>query len=176
MKPTQQPKETANGDVFDVQKVRRFAQIMKDYDLHELELQDGEIHIRLSRGGAPVYVPGMAAGAQASALTAVPAAASAPAAAPAQAPAEEKPAEDKNIQLITSPIVGTYYSKPNPTSPSFVNVGDVISEGKTVCIIEAMKVMNQLPAEISGKIVAILVKDGDSVEYGQPLFKVDVRG
>lgn len=167
MKPTQQSKEVPAGDVFEVQKVRRFAQIMKDYGLTELELQDGEVHIRLSRGGAPVCaaVPEYSMPAPA---------VSAPAAAPV--PESVAPAEDPNLKTINSPIVGTFYSKPNPNTPSFVNVGDVVSEGKTVCIIEAMKVMNQLPSDISGKIVAVLVKDGDAVEFGQPLFKVDVRG
>ncbi len=167
MKPTQQPKETANGDVFDVQKVRRFAQIMKDFELHELELQDGEMHIRLTRGGKTVCVSQNA--------EVLPAAAPVVSAPAAPAPVA-KPVENENIKIIKSPIVGTYYSKPNPTSAAFVNVGDVISEGKTICIIEAMKVMNQLPAEIAGKVVAILAKDGDSVEFGQPLFKIDVRG
>ncbi len=173
MKSNQTTKETPAGDVFDVQKVRRIAQIMKEYALSELELQDGEVHIRLSRASETVGAP----------LTTVatPAVVSAPVAvvptAPVATPAVEvAPTEDANIKTIDSPIVGTFYSKPNPNSAPFVNVGDMIAEGKTVCIIEAMKVMNQLPSEVSGKIVAILVKDGDAVEYGQPLFKVDIRG
>lgn len=172
MKSTQQTKEIPAGDVFEVQKVRRFAQIMKDYGLAELEIQDGEVHIRMSRGGTAVCVSAQ----EIAAVSAIPAAAAVPAAAsaaPVSAPAAE---DDANIQVIKSPIVGTFYSKPNPNSKPFVNVGDVIAEGKTVCIIEAMKVMNQLPADVSGKIVAILAKDGDPVEFGQPLFKVDIRG
>ncbi|MBE6424679.1 MAG: acetyl-CoA carboxylase biotin carboxyl carrier protein [Thermoguttaceae bacterium] len=171
MKSTQQTKEIPAGDVFEVQKVRRFAQIMKDYGLAELEIQDGEVHIRMSRGGAAVCVPAQEIAAVSSIPAAVPAAPAPAVSAPA--PAAE---EDANIQVIKSPIVGTFYSKPNPNSKPFVNVGDVIAEGKTVCIIEAMKVMNQLPADVSGKIVAILAKDGAPVEFGQPLFKVDVRG
>lgn len=173
MKSNQQAKEVPTGDVFEVQKVRRFAQIMKEYGLSDLELQDGEVHIRLSRGGAQV-------------CASVPEIASIPAVAlPAQTPAPAQvapasvnaPAEDnENIALIASPIVGTFYSKPNPNASPFVNVGDVVTEGKTVCIIEAMKVMNQLPADVSGKIIAVLVKDGEAVEFGQPLFKVDIRG
>ncbi|MDO4630256.1 MAG: acetyl-CoA carboxylase biotin carboxyl carrier protein [Planctomycetia bacterium] len=173
MKPNQTTKETPSGDVFDVQKVRRIAQIMKEYGLSDLELKDGDIHIRLARTSETVGVPVT--------TVAAPAVVSAPVAVAPTAPAvatapEVTPAEDANIKTIDSPIVGTFYSKPNPNSAPFVNVGDMIAEGKTVCIIEAMKVMNQLPAEISGKIVAVLVKDGDAVEYGQPLFKVDIRG
>ncbi|MBQ2820207.1 MAG: acetyl-CoA carboxylase biotin carboxyl carrier protein [Thermoguttaceae bacterium] len=171
MKSNQQAKEITAGDVFEVQKVRRFAQIMKEYGLSDLELKDGEVHIRMSRGGAQVCV----APTEFAALP-VPAAPVAPVVQNAPAPAETVSKDDENVTLIKSPIVGTFYSKPNPNSAPFVNVGDVITEGKTVCIIEAMKVMNQLPADVSGKIVAVLVKDGDAVEFGQPLFKVDVRG
>ncbi len=168
MKPVQQTKEVPSGDVFDTQKVRRYAQIMKEFGLCELNLQDGETHISLK-----------------SAVACAPAVAVAPVPAPVPlapapilaAPAVNPPAaENENVKTIDSPIVGTFYSKPNPSSAAFVNVGDTIQEGKTtVCIIEAMKVMNQLPAPFSGKILDVLVKDGDAVEYGQPLFKVEVR-
>lgn len=161
------PNETTSmgGDVFDVPKVRRLVQLMKDFDLSEMELKQGEMHISLKRGSmAPVVLaaPEMVA----------PAVTTAPVTAAETAPA----VDESHIQKITSPIVGTFYSKPNPTAKQFVNIGDVVDAEKTVCIIEAMKVMNQLPAGISGKIVAVLVKDGDAVEYGQPLFKVDTRG
>ncbi|MDO4585540.1 MAG: acetyl-CoA carboxylase biotin carboxyl carrier protein [Planctomycetia bacterium] len=160
------PNETTSvgGDVFDVPKVRRLVQLMKDFDLSEMELKQGEMYISLKRGSmAPVCVaaPEMTV----------------PAAVAPTAVVETAPAVDEShLQNITSPIVGTFYSKPNPTAKPFVNVGDMVNAEKTVCIIEAMKVMNQLPAGISGKIVAVLVKDGDAVEYGQPLFKVDTRG
>ncbi len=173
MKSNQQAKEVPTGDVFEVQKVRRFAQIMKEYGLSDLELQDGEVHIRLSRGNSPVCST-----ASAVAVPAVSAPVQTPEPSSQAAPSSTNAVaeENENIGLITSPIVGTFYSKPNPNASPFVNVGDVVTEGKTVCIIEAMKVMNQLPADISGKIIAVLVKDGEAVEFGQPLFKVDVRG
>ncbi|MDO4575568.1 MAG: acetyl-CoA carboxylase biotin carboxyl carrier protein [Planctomycetia bacterium] len=155
-----------SGDVFDVSKVRRFVQLMKDFDLSEMNLQQGDMHLALKRGTTTVQVPVAPAAAPAPA---------APVAAP-QAAVEEKPAEDPNLQNITSPIVGTFYSKANPNAKPFVSVGDMVSPEKTVCILEAMKVMNQVPAGIAGKIVAVLVADGDAVEYGQPLFKVDTRG
>ncbi len=78
--------------------------------------------------------------------------------------------------MIKSPIVGTFYAAPNPESPPFVKVGDHVGPETTVCIVEAMKVFNQIPAEVSGKIQAVLVENGQPVEFGQPLFKVDTRG
>ena len=169
MKPVQQTKEVPSGDVFDTQKVRRYAQIMKEFGLCELNLQDGETHISLKSAlacaPAVVAVPAQAA---------VPAAA-VPAPAPAAPAANPPAAENENVKTIDSPIVGTFYSKPNPSSHSFVKVGDTVQEGKTVCIIEAMKVMNQLPSPISGKILEVLVKDGDAVDVGKPLFKVEVK-
>ena len=80
--------------------------------------------------------------------------------------------EDKNISIITSPMVGTFYSSASPESPAFVGIGDSISNGKVICIIEAMKLMNEIESEYSGVIVERLVNDGDMVEYGQPLFKI----
>ena len=169
MKPVQQTKEVPSGDVFDTQKVRRYAQIMKEFGLCELNLQDGETHISLKSAVAcaPAVVPVPA--------PLVPPAMAVPTPAPAAPAANPPAAENENVKTIDSPIVGTFYSKPNPSSPAFVNVGDMIQEGKTVCIIEAMKVMNQLPAPFSGKLLEVLVKDGDAVEYGQPLFKVETR-
>jgi len=95
----------------------------------------------------------------------------------AQLPKPDKPpAEDENIVIVRSPMVGTFYSAPDPDSPPYVKVGDHVGPETTVCIIEAMKVFNQIPAESSGKIVAVLVENGEPVEYGQPLFKLDPRG
>lgn len=80
--------------------------------------------------------------------------------------------DDKNVSIITSPMVGTFYTKASPESPAFVEVGDKVSKGKVICIIEAMKLMNEIESDYSGIIVERLVNDGDMVEYGQPLFKV----
>lgn len=98
----------------------------------------------------------------------------APAPAPMAAPAAANEGEDtSNYLTITSPMIGTFYRKPAPDKPLFANVGDEISPGKVVCIIEAMKLFNEIEAEVSGKIVKILVEDGSPVEYDQPLFLVD---
>ena len=85
---------------------------------------------------------------------------------------KEEVVEDKNISVITSPMVGTFYSAASPESPAFVEVGGTVSKGKVICIIEAMKLMNEIESEYSGIITECLVNDGDMVEYGQPLFKV----
>ena len=85
---------------------------------------------------------------------------------------EVKEEEDSNLSIITSPMVGTFYSAASPDTPAFVKVGDIISKGKVICIIEAMKLMNEIESEYNGEIVECLIKDGDMVEYGQPLFKI----
>ena len=100
----------------------------------------------------------------------------APAAVAPQLKVEEAPPATNGYAEITSPMVGTFYRSPSPDKPPFVDVGDRVKEGDTVCIIEAMKLMNDMPAEISGKIVRVLVENGTTVEYGQPLFLVDPKG
>jgi len=156
-----------NQDVFDVRKVRRLVVLMKEHDLTELEIQQGETRIQLRRAG-PVLAP--AAGAAAAAPTAVP-----PVAEPTAEPAEA-PTADANVVLICSPMVGTFYTAPDPESPPYVKIGDHVGPETTVCTVEAMKVFNQIPAEVNGKIVAVLVENGETVEFNQPLFKVDPRG
>jgi len=150
----------------DLNKIKQVVDLMKKSDLSEFEIQDQEFKLRIKRD-----VPGRAA---AAAPVAAPvAAAPAPvAAAPAAAPAPL--AADPNMKVITSPMVGTYYSTPSPDSPNFVAVGSPVKADSVVCIIEAMKVMNEIQSELSGTIVECLVASGTSVEFGQPLFRVKV--
>jgi len=153
------------GDIFDVKKVRRLVELMKEHDLAEIDLRQGEQRVRLRRGAEP--------------LIAAPAAytASAHSAAPA-AGASEKPADaaaSADLAVIKSPMVGTFYLAASPESPPFVKVGDHVGPETTVCIIEAMKVFNEIPAEISGQVAAVLVENGAPVEFAQPLFKIDTR-
>ena len=159
---------TPNQDIFDVRRVRRLVELMKEHDLSEIDMREGETRIRLRRGSDPVV------------SVAAPRVAAAPLAAPpaaAQVSAAEEPkADEAHIAVIKSPIVGTFYAAPNPESPPFVKVGDHVGAETTVCIVEAMKVFNQIPAEVSGKITVRLVENGQPVEFGQPLFKVDTRG
>jgi acetyl-CoA carboxylase biotin carboxyl carrier protein len=153
------------SDIFDVRKIRRLVELMNDHDLTEIDLKQADQRIRVRRGAEPVF-------------TSAPAPVqAAPAPAPAAPPAVVEPAGDgPHIVLVKSPMVGTFYRSANPESPPFVNVGDSIGPETTVCIIEAMKVFNEIPAECSGKVVAALVENGDPVEHEQPLFKVDTRG
>jgi len=155
------------GDIFDVRKIRRLADLMNDQGLTELELRHAETRIRLSRGFAGTVTVDRAVPA------AIPAAS--PSAAPAAAPKGEAPS-DANLHVITSPMVGTFYTSSSPESPAYVKVGDHVSKETIVCLVEAMKVFNEIPAEVAGKVVAVLVENGEPVEYGQPLFRVDTRG
>lgn len=155
-------------DIFDVRKIRRLVELMNEHDLSEIDLRQGDTRIQLRRGGEPVIT--------APAARPMPvAAAPPPAEQPAAPPAAAAPAKEEHIAVITSPMVGTFYASPDPESAPFVKVGDSIGPDTTVCIVEAMKVFNQIPAEVAGKITAVLVENGEPVEYGQPLFKVDTR-
>jgi len=161
---------SSNQDIFDMRKIRRLVELMKEHELNEIDLRQGEMRIQLRRGGTA-----LGSAAVRPTVSGVP-----PAAAPAAptktsaAPAAES-AEEDHLVLIRSPIVGTFYSAPDPESPSYVKVGDHVGPETTICIVEAMKVFNEIPAEVSGKITAVLVENGEPVEFGQPLFKVDTR-
>lgn len=147
-------------DIFDLAHIRRLVALMDDHELSEVDLRQGGVRIRLRKGSGEV------------ATVVAPAAAPTPAtAAPTPAPATAPSAEQ--AVTIKSPMVGTFYTASSPDSPPFVKVGDHVSEDTVVCIVEAMKVFNEIPAEMSGKIVSRLVQDGDPVEFGQPLFKIE---
>jgi acetyl-CoA carboxylase biotin carboxyl carrier protein len=153
----------------DVAFIKALAELLNDNDLTELEVMreygdNDSLNVRVSRQvmmAAPAPMA-MAAPAPAVAPAPAPAAAAAPAAAPSGDPAQDPGA-------VTSPMVGTAYLQPEPGSPSFVSVGDTVSEGQTLMIVEAMKTMNQIPAPRAGKVTRILVGDGDPVEFGTPL-------
>jgi acetyl-CoA carboxylase biotin carboxyl carrier protein len=164
--------ESDPSEPLDVKRIHQLVRLMKRYDLTDLYLTDGNVKIRLKRRGsevtaAPAVVPAPASG------QSHPAAAPAPPAGqakPEPAPAEV-PAAPKTI-VIESPMVGTYYASTAPDAPPFVSVGSVVQPDTTLCIIEAMKVFTDIPAGVSGTIAEILVKNGQPVEFGQPLFRV----
>ncbi|HZG85122.1 acetyl-CoA carboxylase biotin carboxyl carrier protein [Paenibacillus sp.] len=136
----------------------------------DIEIESGKISIRKADAGAAQFVA-----AQPAAAPVQPAFVPAPAApqAPAAAVAASAEADAKaDLHQITSPMVGTFYSAPSPGAPSFVKVGDIVNEKTVVCIVEAMKLMNEIEAEVNGQIVEVLVENGQLVEYGQPLFLV----
>ena len=150
----------------DTKLVRKLADILSETGLTEIEVAQGELKIRVSRGGvaapaAPVTYH----------------AAPAPAAAPAVAPSAEVPSSAPTAvpagEQVKSPMVGTIYLQPQPEAPSFVKVGDKVTEGQTLLIIEAMKTMNPVPAPRAGKVAAILVGDGQAVEFGEPLVVIE---
>jgi acetyl-CoA carboxylase biotin carboxyl carrier protein len=163
-------KSTNPTNSFDLDQLKKLLQMMEKHGATEVNLESGEERWKVRRGPKEVQTVAMAA-APAPVAAAPPAvAAAAPAPAAAAAPAE--PAAKPGV-TINSPTVGTFYSAPTPEDPEFVKVGDQVSADTIVCIVEAMKVFNQIPAELSGKIVEVLVKNGDPVEFGQPLYRVE---
>jgi len=157
----------------DIRKVKKLIELLDESGIAEIEITEGEESVRISRHaqGVPMAAPLSMAPAAAPVF-----AAAAPAAAPAApaAPAAVAEAEEEGY-LVTAPMVGTFYSSSSPGSPPFVQVGDRINAGDTLCIVEAMKMMNQIEAEVTGSIKSIRVQNGDPVEYGQILFVIDQR-
>lgn len=157
-----------------VETVRGLAAIVAEHGLSEIIVDLPEATLTLRRG---VAAGGVAVASLPSQPVAMPAFAAAPAfAAPppaaAAAAAAAPPAVDDKAHVVTSPFVGTFYRKPNPDSSVYVQLGDKVTKGQALCIIEAMKLMNEIEADVAGTVVGILVEDGTTVEYGQPLFKI----
>ncbi len=151
-----------------LKEIKDLIKVFNNSALSKLKVEDGDFALTLEKGGtAPVVTAAPAA--QPVAATASPAPAAAPA---ASEPKSEKELPD-NAVYITSPMVGTFYRAPSPDSPPFVKVGDTVKKGQTLCILEAMKIMNELEAEFDCKILDILVEDGQPVEYDMPLFLVE---
>ncbi len=154
----------------DTNKIARLLKVVSESDIAELEIKEGEDHIRISRATSavavaqPVTVTQVAPVAQAVAPAA-------PVATPTEAPAAS--ADDVSGHVMKSPMVGTFYRSANPEAPAFTEVGKTVKEGDTVCIIEAMKMMNQIAADKSGTIKKILVENGTTVEFDQPLFIIE---
>lgn len=153
----------------DTKRVKELIQLMAENELTEIELVEDKAKITLRRAGAAI--PVAAPVAYAAAPIAAPAAAPAPAAA-AAAPAAPAKDADAGLVPIKSPMVGTFYTSANPDSDAFVQVGSNVTANTVVCIIEAMKVFNEIKAEASGTIAKVLVQNGKPVEYGQPLFLI----
>ena len=146
---------------------RGLAEIVAEHNLSELILDTKEVTLTVRRGGAAAPVQ------QAAAYAPPPQPAfAAPPPAAAPAPAAAAPAEDDKAHFVTSPFVGTFYRRPNPDSPNYVSVHDKVDKGQVLCIVEAMKLMNEIEADVGGTVTAILVDDGAPVEYGQRLFKI----
>jgi acetyl-CoA carboxylase biotin carboxyl carrier protein len=149
----------------DLRKLKKLIDLVQESGIAELEITEGEERVRIASGGAISVTPLAAAALPATAPAA--AAAVAPAAAAAAA-AEPPPAAEGHV--VKSPMVGTFYRSPAPDAKPFIEVGGTVKEGQTICVIEAMKLMNEIEADASGTIKAILVENGQPVEYGQALF------
>ena len=154
--------EQSSSDVFNMATIRQLVELMKEHDLSEIDLRSSDQQIRLCRTAAQLTTF------QAAAAPPAP-----PAAVPPATPTPAREEDNPNIVYIKSPMVGTFYSRPNPNAAAFVKAGDHVEADSTVCIIEAMKVFNEIPAEVRGTVVAILVDDEEPVEFGKPLYRVD---
>lgn len=160
--------EKQDGGQFDIDGLRQLMELMELHDVREVKLQRGETKYLLRRGPQEVYASGPVPYPAAP----VPAAPASGAVVSDAGGGGEAPAVDENLVEIKSPTVGTFYVSPSPGDPPFVKVGDQVSPDAIVCIVEAMKVFNQIPAGVSGTISKILLTDGDAVEFGQPMFLV----
>ena len=142
----------------DIRKVKKLIELLEESNINELEITEGEESVRISRGGPIAYA--------AAPVAMAPAVAAPAAAAPTAA------ADELSGHVVRSPMVGSYYSSPAPGSPTFVKVGQTVAPGDVLCIIEAMKMMNQIEADKAGTIGAILLEDGEPVEFDQPMFTI----
>jgi acetyl-CoA carboxylase biotin carboxyl carrier protein len=163
-KSNQDGHDCEGDDVFEIERVRQLVSLMKEHELTEIDLRQGHKRIRIRSGqettfvSAPAMHPAVSQQAAASATTG--ASASTPA------------AEPENTAVIKSPMVGTFYTSAKPGDPAFVKIGDHVSPDTIVCIVEAMKMFNEIPAGISGKIVGVIARNEEPVDVGRPLFKV----
>lgn len=152
----------------DIKEIKALYRFIKETDIVEFELEGSNGKVRFKRGAA--------AAASAPSAPALQAPQAAPPQEPPKEAKKEEPAEKAkpdNIKIITSPMVGTFYRAPAPEAQSFVEIGSIVKTGQTLCIIEAMKLMNEVESEYNGKVISILVENGQPVEYGEPLFHIE---
>ncbi len=186
-KAAAEPKELATAEMT-IEEIKELLAIFTQSGVAELEVQRGDNRVRIKRSSpiaqeiivpaapmsavppAPVHVPSQPAANLASALQIPP-----PPPAAAQPMASGRPVVDENTEMVKSPIVGTFYESPSPGSPAFVRIGDQVEVGTVLCIIESMKLMNEIESEIAGTVVAKLVENGRAVEYGEALFAIRPR-
>ena len=148
----------------DIRKIKKLIELLEESGIAEIEIKEGEEAVRISR---------MPVGAAAQFAPQPPAAVAPLPAAPAPVAEAPPPKPKSNEHVITAPMVGTFYACPSPGAKAFVEIGDEIKVGQVLCIIEAMKMMNQIEADKAGRIASIMARNGDPVEFGQPLFVVE---
>lgn len=165
--PTKSSPTFANPEM---QQIEQLFQFMTDHNLEEFEYSRGDLHIRLRKPSTGVVFSAQRAASAPEIIVANPG--SAPAASEAGAPAASEPRLTEDLHLVKSPIVGTFYNSPSPGSEPFVKAGAFVETGQTLCIVEAMKLMNEIESDESGEVVRVFVENGQPVEYGQPLFGI----
>ena len=156
----------------DIRKVKKLIELLEESGIAEIEIKEGEEAVRISRMPTGPVVTYAAPAAAPAPLVAAPAAAAAPTAVTAGG-APAAPARRANEHVVAAPMVGTFYAAATPGAKPFVEIGSEVKEGQVLCIIEAMKMMNQIESDKSGKITAIMATNGDPVEFGQPLFVIE---
>jgi acetyl-CoA carboxylase biotin carboxyl carrier protein len=154
----------------DIRKIKKLIELLEESGIAEIEIKEGEEGLRISRMPPAGYAASHALQGVAHLPIAAPAHLPAPAPSAAAAPA---PHPKSNEHVVTAPMVGTFYSAPSPAAKAFVELGDEVKPGQVLCIIEAMKMMNQIEADKGGTVTSIMAKSGDPVEFGQPLFVIE---
>jgi acetyl-CoA carboxylase biotin carboxyl carrier protein len=155
-------------------ELKELIEFLIEKDITEFELERGDVKVKVKRGGEHTVVYSPAEGLRAAApIQELRQAAVSSPAPPASAPAEAAPQE--NLQMVKSPIVGTFYESPSPGAPPFVKVGDVVEVGQVLCIVEAMKLLNEIESDVAGEIVKKLGSNGQPIEYGQELFAIRAK-
>ncbi len=155
-------------------ELRGLVEFLKANEIAEFDMEQADLKVRIKFAGGNVAAGSVAQGIDAAQLSRLMAAA-APAAAASQAAAAPSAAAEENLHEVKSPIVGTFYESPSPGAPPFVKVGDQVEAGQVLCIVEAMKLMNEIEADVAGEVVKRIATSGQPVEYGQPLFAIKPR-
>ncbi len=148
-----------------LKEIKELLDLMQEHQIASLEFEKGDVKLKLNKNVAPVMPM------EAPRMMAIPAAAAAPSAVPV-APSAAPAANDPNVVTVRSPMVGTYYASPAPDQPAYIKVGQSVKEGDVLCIVEAMKLMNEIKAEMSGVIAEVLLENGQPIEYDQPIVKI----
>lgn len=164
--------------MFKIGEIRELIRLLDETSVTELRIETDDMKLHMKKAdskvveAAPAAAPIQQPSVPAAPAVLAPAPAAAPVSEPAPKAAEAPAQEDTNVHLITSPMVGTFYRSPSPDAPSYVEAGSKVGTKTVVCIVEAMKLMNEIEAEVNGEVVEVLAQNGQLVEYGQPLFKI----
>ena len=152
----------------DIENLKELTSFIDKSGISEFYYENGDLKIEIKKHGEVVHQTSPT-------IEPVNPASPSPVAATPVPSAEQEPQEDSNIHTITAPLVGTFYTASSPSSQIFINVGDRIEKGSTICIIEAMKLMNEIESEVEGEVIAVLVKNASPIEFGSPLFKIKLN-